>query len=151
MVVYISVDSDNYLTGWSSTRSNDDDKEINVYRNHEALQNPEVFKYVDGELIKDEERQQELIAEREENESKPSEAKRNELAIMELAGMLASLSPQTRMAIQSIDDSGGDKMIALLYATNIIEGWITFDEVGHIWVEDVKRILKSEGREDLIK
>src|SRR5699024_12826066 len=82
MVVYISVDSDNYLTGWSSTRSNDDDIEINVYRNHEALQNPEVFKYVDGELIKDEERQQELIAEREENESKPSELERLETALL---------------------------------------------------------------------
>ena len=88
MVVYISVDSDNYLTGWSSTRSSDEDIEINVYRNHEALQNPEVFKYVDGELIKDEERQQELIAEREENESKPSEVERLETALLDLAVMV---------------------------------------------------------------
>lgn len=92
MVVYISVDSDNYLTGWSSTRSSDGDIEINVYRNHEALQNPEIFKYVDGELIKDEERQRELIVEREENENKPSELeqlrKENDelaLALMDLA------------------------------------------------------------------
>ena len=92
MIVYIDLDDNNYLTGWSSTRSNDDDIEINVYRNHEALQNPEIFKYVDGELIKDEERQRELIVEREENENKPSELeqlrKENDelaLALMDLA------------------------------------------------------------------
>ena len=88
MVVFISLDNDNYLTGWSSTRSSDDDIEINVYRNHEALQNPEVFKYVDGELIKDEERQQELIEEREENENKPNEVERLEAALLDLAVMV---------------------------------------------------------------
>lgn len=88
MVVFISLGSDNYLTGWSSARSSDEDIEINVYRNHEALQNPEVFKYVDGELIKDEERQQELIAEREENESKPSEVERLETALLDLVVMV---------------------------------------------------------------
>lgn len=95
MVVFISLDNDNYLTGWSSTRSNDGDIEINVYRNHEALQNPEVFKYVDGDLIKDEERQQELIKEREENENKPNELEELKKENHELALALLDLAEIT--------------------------------------------------------
>ena len=95
MVIYIYIDDNNYLTGWSSTRSSDDDIEINVYRNHEALQNPEVFKYVDGELIKDEERQQELIEEREENENKPSELEQLRKENDELAMALMDLAEIT--------------------------------------------------------
>src|SRR5699024_10773305 len=95
MVMFISLDNDNYLTGWSSTRSSDDDIEINVYRNHEALQNPEVFKYVDGELIKDQERQQELIEEREENENKPSELEQLRKENDELAMALMDLAEIT--------------------------------------------------------
>lgn len=41
-------------------------------------------------------------------------------------------------------------MVALLYATKIIEGKWKFKDVGSIWKEEVRQILISEGREDLI-
>lgn len=41
-------------------------------------------------------------------------------------------------------------MVALLYATKIIEGKWDFKNVGHIWVDEVRSILIAEGREDLI-
>src|SRR5699024_12644873 len=70
MVIYINLDDDNYLTGWGSTQSNGN---IKIYiSDEEVLSNPEIFKYEDGELIKDEEKQKELIKEREEEENAPS-------------------------------------------------------------------------------
>lgn len=42
-------------------------------------------------------------------------------------------------------------MVALLYATKIIEGKWDFDDVGSIWKDEVREILIAEGKEDLIK
>lgn len=42
-------------------------------------------------------------------------------------------------------------MVALLYATKIIEGKWEFRNVGSLWKNEVKEILLAEGREDLIK
>lgn len=42
-------------------------------------------------------------------------------------------------------------MLALLYATKIIEGLWTYAKVPNTWRKDVKDILVAEGREDLIK
>lgn len=42
-------------------------------------------------------------------------------------------------------------MVALLYATKIIEGKWEYKNVGHIWKDEVREILLAEGREDLIK
>lgn len=67
MVIYIDL-KDEYVTGWSSTPSENSIK-INVCENHEVLNNPFIFKYVDGELVKDEEKQQEMIDE----SNKPNE------------------------------------------------------------------------------
>ena len=153
MVVYISVDANNYLTGWSSTRSNVDDIEVNISRNHEALSNPEIFKYIDGELVKDEVKQQELIDERIQAENKPDKVTRNEMAILELASMVGSIGTFGLHSAKSAlsTDKGGDRMIAILYAEKIIEGLWDYDNVGSYWKEEVKQILIAEGREDLIK
>lgn len=72
MVIYIDLDDNGYLSFWSSTRSNENDIQLDVPRKHEALYNPEIFKYENGELIKDEERQQQLIDEAREKENQPS-------------------------------------------------------------------------------
>lgn len=42
-------------------------------------------------------------------------------------------------------------MVALLFATKIIEGLWEFKRVPNTWRADVKNILIAEGREDLIK
>lgn len=41
-------------------------------------------------------------------------------------------------------------MVALLFATKIIEGLWEFKNVPATWREDVRAILNAEGREDLI-
>lgn len=41
-------------------------------------------------------------------------------------------------------------MVALLFATNIIEGKWSFSKVPWLWEEDVKKILIAEGYKDLI-
>ncbi|WP_147402722.1 hypothetical protein [Caldibacillus debilis] len=45
---------------------------MEVEENHEVLRNPFIFKYENGELIKDVEYQQQLIREREAIESQPT-------------------------------------------------------------------------------
>lgn len=78
-----------YLDGWSSTPSNaENEHNVDVEKDHEVLRNPEIFKYVDGELIKDEERQNELIAEAEEEKNKLSKEDMQALATMELAEII---------------------------------------------------------------
>lgn len=42
-------------------------------------------------------------------------------------------------------------MVALLFATKIIEGLWDFKDVPNTWRNDVRNILVAEGREDLIK
>lgn len=41
-------------------------------------------------------------------------------------------------------------MVALLFATKIIEGLWKFKDVPGTWREEVRAILIAEGREDLI-
>lgn len=41
-------------------------------------------------------------------------------------------------------------MLAMLFATQIIEGNWTFARVPSLWREDVRALLIAEGREDLI-
>ncbi|MEK5106512.1 hypothetical protein MHI57_07050 [Cytobacillus sp. FSL K6-0129] len=42
-------------------------------------------------------------------------------------------------------------MLAILFTTQIIQGNWTYERVPLLWKEDVKVLLVSEGREDLIK
>nr|WP_258469532.1 hypothetical protein [Priestia megaterium] len=41
-------------------------------------------------------------------------------------------------------------MLAMLFASEIIEGNWTYARVPSIWKEDVRVLLNAEGREDLI-
>lgn len=77
--IYFVVDENGYLT-YSSPNPSPNPAEISleVEENHEAFKNPFVFKYENGELIKDVEYQQQLIREREgreKNEMSPEEMK----------------------------------------------------------------------------
>src|SRR5699024_1841732 len=94
MVIYINLDDDNYLTGWGSTQSNCN---IKIYiPDEEVLSNPEIFKYEDGELIKDEEKQKELIKEREEEEEKET-SKIDELIETDNTNALATMDLSERV------------------------------------------------------
>lgn len=91
--IYFLLNQDGFLLdGYSFNPSNSDEEVfIEVDKQHEVLINPDVFKYVDGELIKDEERQQQLNEKREKEEQKISKEERNEMAMLELANLVAEL------------------------------------------------------------
>lgn len=96
--IYFVVDDEGYIKGGYSEGEliGDNVKSIEVEEDHEIFTtDSQTFRFVDGELIKDEERKQQLIKEYEEQKNKPSEIellkKENEmiaLAVMELSSYL---------------------------------------------------------------
>ena len=89
MIVYITLDENSYVNGWGSTRSSENDIEIELDDNHEFFKTDfACWKYEDGELVFDEERQQKLIEEYEREQNKPSELDTLALAIMELGKLI---------------------------------------------------------------
>jgi len=88
LIVYIALDENSYVDGWGSTRSSDDDIEIELDDNHEFFKTDfACWKYEDDELVFDEEKRDRLIAEREAEENKPNENERLEAlenALLEL-------------------------------------------------------------------
>lgn len=83
------LDENGYVDGWGSTRSSENDIEIELDNNHEFFKTDSAcWKYVDGELVFDEERQQKLIEEYEREQNKPSELDTLALAIMELGKLI---------------------------------------------------------------
>lgn len=87
MRIYFNL-NDGYLDGVSSS-SDGYEHYAKVNPDHEVLRNPEIFKYKDGKLVKDAERQKELKEESE--ESKLSDADMNEQALMELANIVSQM------------------------------------------------------------
>lgn len=88
MKIYFTVDENNRLTGWQSNPSHvEGEIELEVDDDHEVLQRSMIYKYIDGELIKDEEFLEELKEEYEKEQNKPSEQERIEAlenALLEL-------------------------------------------------------------------
>lgn len=88
MKIYFTLDENNRLTGWQSNPSHvEDEIELEVEDDHEVLQRPMIYKYIDGELIKDERYLEELKEEYEKEQNKPSEQERIEAlenALLEL-------------------------------------------------------------------
>jgi hypothetical protein len=68
---FIQLDGERVI-GWGSTRGSEADVEIDVADDHEVVRNPFVFTYQNGELVKDEAYQQQLIQEYEVQMNKPS-------------------------------------------------------------------------------
>lgn len=71
MRIFITLEKE-LVTGWGTSKGNTQDIEIGVPDNHEVLKNPFIFRYQNGQLIKDVEYQQQLIKEKEEQKNKPS-------------------------------------------------------------------------------
>ena len=89
MKIYFTLDENGRLTGWQSNPSHvEGEIELEVDDDHEVLQRPMIYKYIDGELIKDEEYLEELKEEYEKEQSKPSELDMLALAVMELGQLI---------------------------------------------------------------
>lgn len=86
MVIYFNI-INGHLNGWSSSKEGYE-YELKVPDNHEVLINPEIFKFEDGELIKDEVYQRQLIEKESQENAKPTDEELNPIAIMELTEML---------------------------------------------------------------
>ena len=88
MIIYFTVDENNYVDGWGSTRSNADEIELELDDKHEFFTtDSRCWKYENGELMFDEERKQQLVDEYEQEQNKPSEKERLEAlenALLEL-------------------------------------------------------------------
>lgn len=88
MIVYIALDENSYVDGWGSTRSSENDIEIELDDNHEFFKTDfACWKYEDDELVFDEEKQKQLIGEYEREKNRPSEQERLEAlenALLEL-------------------------------------------------------------------
>ena len=91
-MIYITLNENGYIDGWGSTRSSDNDIEIELDDNHEFFKTDfSCWKYENGELVFDEEKQKQLIKEYEREQNKPSESDMLTLAILELAVELEKL------------------------------------------------------------
>lgn len=89
MVIYFTL-KNGYVNGWGTTPSGEGNEiKLEVDKDHEVLHNPEIFKYENGELIKDEERQKKLKRETEKEENRPTGEEINEMALLELAELVA--------------------------------------------------------------
>jgi len=92
LIVYIALEENSYVDGWGSTRSSENDIEIELDDNHEFFKTDfACWKYENGELVFDEEKQKQLTEEYEREQNKPSESDMLTLAILELAVELEKL------------------------------------------------------------
>jgi len=87
-LIYITLNENGYVNGWGSTRSTENDIELELDENHEFFKTDyQCWKYENGELVFDEEKQQRLIEEYEREQNKPTEQERIEAlenALLEL-------------------------------------------------------------------
>ena len=87
-MIYITINENGYVNGWGSTRSTENDIELELDENHEFFKTDyQCWKYVDGELVFDEEKQKQLIEEYEREQNKPTDKERLEAlenALLEL-------------------------------------------------------------------
>jgi hypothetical protein len=81
---YFLLNDENRLQYISSTRGQESEIEIEIDENHEVAQNPFIFKYENGELIKDTVYQQELIDAAKEWENRPTKTEELEKAQSDL-------------------------------------------------------------------
>lgn len=85
--IYFTIDENGYLVEYSSTSMNTENEfMLDIDDNHELLNSmPYFFKFVDGKIIKDENRERQIKEEILREKNKPSDIERLEMAIMELA------------------------------------------------------------------
>lgn len=82
MKIFLQV-QDNRVICFGYSRSTENDIEVEVAEDHEVLKNYLIFKWENGQLVKDEAFQQQLIQEKQEQENKPTTEQ--QLALMQQA------------------------------------------------------------------
>ncbi|MFD2210167.1 hypothetical protein ACFSMW_10600 [Virgibacillus halophilus] len=88
--IYFETDDKGYVDGWGSTRSKDDEVELEIDKGHDFFESDShAWKYVEGNLVFDEERNKELLEEN--DKKKPSKEEVRSIAILELAERIAAL------------------------------------------------------------
>lgn len=89
MKIYFTLGSSGHVNGVSSTSMRiENEIRIDVPDNHEVLRNPDIYKYANGALVKDEEHQRNIIAEDEVSRNRLTDDEINALALMELTEKL---------------------------------------------------------------
>lgn len=89
MVIYINIDNSGYVDGWGT---DDGDVRVELSSGHEFFTTDiQSWKYENDELVLDDARNNERIAERQKEESKISKDEINEMAILELASIVSSM------------------------------------------------------------
>lgn len=78
MKIYLSV-RDGRVVGVGSSPSSESDIEMSVSTDHEVLDNPFIYKVENGQLVKDEAYQQQLIQEKEERMNRQTTQQKLEL------------------------------------------------------------------------
>ncbi|MGG1527032.1 hypothetical protein [Peribacillus frigoritolerans] len=107
MQIFINVNNDNRVIGWGSTRGNESDIEVTVSENHEFLNNPFIFTYSNGNLVKDEVYQQELLAQKEAETNGLTKLEEIMVALAELAEAFEQKKTNTQLAIVELAEIKG--------------------------------------------
>lgn len=111
MIIFIDVDTSNRVVGWGSTPSVNN-VQIEVVEDHEVIKNPFIFRYENGQLIRDDEYQQQRIAEKEAAANLPTTEQRMELFEMFHADLLME-SVQDKIKISDLEQTNADLMLTL--------------------------------------
>lgn len=115
---FVDIDKDNRVIGLASTPFSVE-LEVNIEDSHEAVDNPFIFKYVDGLLVKDAEFQEERIKDREELKKQPNVSERlsmleeqNASLMMEIVMKDIQLEEKSQM-ISSMDEISSSLLLDL--------------------------------------
>lgn len=81
VTIYINIDTDGYVDGWGSTRSSDDEVELDIDKGHDFFtSDSHAWKYENGTLAFDELRKQQLIDDNEQQQETNSNATKEDVA-----------------------------------------------------------------------
>lgn len=72
MKVYIHVQEEGRVVSYATTRSMEQEIEVEVAEDHDFLKNPRIFRYQNKQLMRDNAYQEVLIKERQQRLSKPT-------------------------------------------------------------------------------
>ncbi|MBT2603729.1 hypothetical protein J7E55_11950 [Bacillus sp. ISL-53] len=107
-VVFINVDKDKRVISFGSTQGSSSDIEVLVADDHEFLKNPFIFIYSNGDLMKDELYQKELLAKKQAEKNGLTKLEELKVAIAELAEAFEQEKTNTQLAIAELAEIKGD-------------------------------------------
>lgn len=101
MKIYFDIDNEGFLNGWGSTRSSESEFSLTLENNHEFFKSDVYsWKYVDGEIFFDEEKNIKVTEQYEKEKNKLSVDDLNTLALFELAQEIEMLRQENQRLIK---------------------------------------------------